>query len=94
MKPFRPHPLLRNGHSQTLAALAWPRRLAASQDEPRIFEVEPNARILARCRWQEDRKGRATLVLVHGLGGSCDSSYVLGAADLAYRAGANVVRLN
>lgn len=34
------------------------------------------------------------MVLVHGLGGSADAPYVLGAARLAHRAGANVVRLN
>ena len=94
MKPFLPHPLLRNGHAQTLAGWAWPRRLPAPPDEPRLFEVEPGVRLLARCRWQEDRTRRATIILVHGLGGSCDGSYVRGAARLAYRAGANVVRLN
>ena len=92
--PFSSHSLLRNGHAQTLAALAWPRRLPTALDEPRLFEVGPDARILARCRWHEDRTSRATLILVHGLGGSCDSPYVRGAAHLAYRAGANVVRLN
>ncbi len=50
--------------------------------------------ILARCRWQEDRKNRVTLILVHGLGGNADAPYMLGATHLAYRAGANVVRLN
>jgi predicted alpha/beta-fold hydrolase len=34
------------------------------------------------------------VILVHGLGGSADAPYVLGATRLAYRAGANVVRLN
>jgi len=63
-------------------------------DEVRLFEVEPGVRLLARCRWQEDRTTRTTLVLVHGLGGSADAPYVLGAARLAYRAGANVVCLN
>jgi len=67
---------------------------ARPPDEERLFEVEPGVRLLARCRWQEDRSARATLVLVHGLGGSADAPYVLGAARLAYRAGANVVRLN
>lgn len=94
MRPFRPHPLLRNGHAQTLTALAWPQHKSAPPDDPRIFEVEPNARVLARCHWQEDRARHATLILIHGLGGSCDSSYVLRTAHLAYRAGANVVRLN
>jgi len=96
-KPFLPHPLLPGGHAQTLAGWAWPRRFHASRahpDEARLFEVEPDVRLLARCRWQEDRTARATLVLVHGLGGSCDAPYMLGAARLAYLAGANVVRLN
>ena len=95
--PFRPHPLLGNGHAQTLAAWAWPGRVRPDDtrgDETRLFEVEPRARLLARCRWHEDRTARATVVLVHGLGGSLDAPYVIGAARLAYGAGANVVRLN
>ena len=93
-RPFRPHPLLRNGHAQTLAGWAWPRRLRDHPDEIRLFEVEPGVRLLARCRWHEDRTNHATLGLVHGLGGSADAPYVLGAACLAYGAGTNVVRLN
>ena len=93
-EPFRPHPLLANGHAQTLARWAWPRRYLAHGDEARLFEVEPGVRLLARCRWHGDRADRVTLVLVHGLGGSADAPYVLGAARLAHRAGANVVRLN
>ncbi len=96
-RPFRPHPLLRNGHAQTLAAWAWPGRVHPDEthgDETRLFEVEPGVRLLARCRWHEERTARATVVLVHGLGGSCDAPYIIGAARLAYAAGANVVRLN
>jgi len=93
-EPFRPHPLLANGHAQTVARWAWPRRYRAHPDEVRPFEVEPGVRLLARCRWREDRADRLTVILVHGLGGSADAPYVLGAARLAYRAGANVVRLN
>lgn len=93
-EPFRPHPLLANGHAQTLARWAWPRRYRARTDEVRLFEVEPGVRLLARCRWHEDRADRVAMVLVHGLGGSAEAPYVLGAARLAYRAGANVVRLN
>ena len=93
--PFRPHPSLRGGHAHTLAGWAWPRGgRARPPEEARLFEVEPGVRLLARCRWQEERTAGPTLVLVHGLGGSIDAPYVLGAARLAYRAGANVVRLN
>ena len=93
-RPFRTHPLLPGGHTQTLAGWAWPRRFRAYPDETRLFEVEPGVRILARCRWHEDRKNRITMILIHGLGGTADAPYILGAAHLAYQAGANVVRLN
>ncbi|HEV2094725.1 MAG TPA: alpha/beta fold hydrolase [Rubrobacter sp.] len=93
-EPFRPHPLLANGHAQTIARWAWPRSYRAHPDEARLFAVEPGVRLLARCRWHGDRTDRLTVVLVHGLGGSADAPYVLGAARLAHRAGANVVRLN
>lgn len=92
--PFRPHPLLANGHAQTVARWAWPRRYRAYPDEVRLFEVETGVRLLARCRWHEDWADRVTVILVHGLGGSADAPYVQGAARLAYRAGANVIRLN
>jgi predicted alpha/beta-fold hydrolase len=69
-------------------------RRARTMDEERLFEVEPGVRLLARCRWQEDRISSPTLILVHGLGGSDASPYVMGTADVAYPAGMNVVRLN
>ncbi len=93
-EPFRPHPLLVNAHAQTLARWAWPRRYRAYRDEERLFEVEPGVRLLARCRRHREEAGRVTLVLVHGLGGSADAPYVLGAARLAYQSGADVIRLN
>ncbi|MER3428097.1 MAG: alpha/beta hydrolase [Pyrinomonas sp.] len=96
-RPFKPHPLFRSAHAQTLAAFLWPRRFlfrAAQYDEARTFEVEPDVRLLARCRWQESRRERATVILVHGFEGSASSVYILGTADKAFRAGFNVVRLN
>jgi hypothetical protein len=96
-KPFRPHPLFRNGHAQTLVAYAWPRRSrlrALQTDEERLFEVEPGVRVLVRCRWHEDRRAHPTLLLVHGLEGSSESIYMLSTALKAHRAGFNVLRLN
>ena len=95
---FRPHPLFRGGHAQTLAAFAWPRRRehlrAHASDEARLFEVEEGVRLLGHCRWQRGRESCPTLVLVHGLEGSTTSVYMLSTARLAYEAGFNVVRLN
>lgn len=97
-KPFRPHPLFRSGHAQTLAAYAWPRRRllrGARADEERLFEVEAGVRVLAHCRWQPgERAAHPTLLLVHGLEGSSASTYMLGAARKAFGAGFNVLRLN
>jgi uncharacterized protein len=96
-KPFVPHPLFKTGHAQTLAAYLWPRRSKFKEhlrDEARLFEVEREVRLLAHCRWQQERGERPTLLLVHGLEGSNESVYILGTADKAFRAGFNVVRLN
>jgi predicted alpha/beta-fold hydrolase len=97
VKPFRPHPMFRNGHAQTLVAYAWPRRgrlRALQADEERLFEVEAGVRVLVRCRWHEDRRAHPTLLLVHGLEGSSQSIYMLSTALKAHRAGFNVLRLN
>lgn len=93
--PFEPLPLLRNPHLMTIAANFWRRRFP-SLPEPvwRTFEVEPGSRVRAACHWQKKPQERPTLVLLHGLEGSCDSGYILGTAEKAFAAGFNVVRLN
>jgi len=97
-KPFKPHPLFTNGHSQTLAGYAWPRRSLLRThhqlDEERLFEVEPGVRVLAHCRWQSNRAEQPTVVLWHGIEGSSASIYMVGTGEKAFRAGFNVVRIN
>jgi len=80
---------------QTLASAFWPRgfpRLARST--PREFETEPGTSNRGECHWQSQPRERPTLVLVHGLEGSCESGYMLGLAERAFVAGWNAVRLN
>ena len=60
----------------------------------REFEVEAGSRILAKCHWQAEPRRGPTLILLHGLEGSSESGYMLGAADKAFRAGFNVLRVN
>jgi len=97
-KPFQPHPLFTNGHAQTLAAYAWPRRSAHrtrnQQDEERLFKVDEGVSVLAHCRWQNDRGAQPTMVLWHGIEGSSAAVYMLSTAEKAFRAGFNVVRMN
>jgi hypothetical protein len=79
----------------TLAASLWRRRfprLPAPAD--RLVESEPGTKLLVRCHWQAEPRRHPTLLLVHGLEGSSESGYMLGAADQAWQAGFNVARMN
>src|ERR1051325_2887205 len=98
-KPFVPHALLRGGHAQTIAAALRVTRLRLLREErglyeSRLVEVERDVRVLLKCRWQRERREAPTILLLHGLEGSSESLYVVGASRKAYRAGFNVVRMN
>ena len=96
-KSFKPHSSFKGGHAQTLAAYAWPRRYRLNRpprDEERLFEIEPGVKVIAQCRWHSERHQHATVVIWHGMEGSINSIYMIAAADKAFRAGFNVVRVN
>src|SRR5579871_3775450 len=80
----------------TLTGALWPRRTPRlPPGEERLFETEPGTQILAKCHWQPNTNRECpTLVLVHGLEGSCNSSYVRGTAEKAFISGFHVVRMN
>jgi predicted alpha/beta-fold hydrolase len=93
--PFRPHPLTAGGHRQTLLGFLRRRSLRwTPRSEERVFEVGPDARLLARLSWQPERDGRPLLAIVHGLNGSSESSYVVSLGRLAFERGWSVARLN
>ena len=95
MREFESPLLLRNPHCMTIAAAFWPRRMHhLNSATPRFFETEPGTRVRADCHWQRDPAQHPTLILLHGLEGSSDSGYMRGAADKAFGAGFNAVRLN
>ena len=76
---------------------AWARKrlhTALPGAEPRFFDVAADARVLAHCNWQPDRKAAPTLLALHGLEGSSEAHYMRGLAEKAFAAGFNVVRLN
>jgi predicted alpha/beta-fold hydrolase len=62
--------------------------------EERFIEVEPGIRILCRCNWQQERKDKLTVIIVHGLEGSSESGYAIGIAEKGLALGMNVVRMN
>ncbi|MGB6432076.1 MAG: alpha/beta fold hydrolase [Candidatus Acidiferrales bacterium] len=95
MRPFEPHPLLRNGHAMTIVATFLRRRFPdLPAAETRLFDVAPGVRLVGCAHWQTARHERPVLVLVHGLEGSSESGNLLGLAEKAFRAGFSVVRLN
>lgn len=95
MKPFVPHPRLRNGHLMTV--YAWGRGRPAPDlpaVETRLFEVAADTRVSADCFWQPERSRGPAIVVLHGLEGSSAAHYMLGIAEKAYAAGFSVVLLN
>ncbi len=95
-KPFNAHRVFSGGHAQTLAGYAWPRRLRLRPylDQERLFQVAPDTKVLANCRWQANPTEHPTIVIWHGMEGSSAAVYMLATARKAYRAGFNVVRMN
>jgi predicted alpha/beta-fold hydrolase len=95
VRPFQPRRLLRGGHVQTLASFLLPRRIHLPQPEERLVEVAPGIQVRCWCYWQnQDRKQPLTLIVVHGLEGSTESQYMVGAARHGLAAGMNVVLMN
>ena len=95
MPDFRPHPLLKNGHLMTVASAFWLRSFTLPPPTDRLFQVDPESKILGHCHWQQGRDRSAPLlVLVHGLEGSSDSNYMRGIAEKAWNSGFHVIRLN
>jgi predicted alpha/beta-fold hydrolase len=79
----------------TIAANFWPRPVPLlPRGVARSFETEPGTKVLGQCHWQLNPREHPTLVLLHGLEGSCKSGYMRGTGEKAWIAGFNVVRLN
>ena len=92
---FVPRRGLRGGHLMTV--YCWARRRSFPRlpaPEERLFDVEPETRVLAHCHWQRDRSHHPLLILLHGLEGSSAAHYMQGIAEKAFGRGFNVIRLN
>ena len=93
---FRPPAWLAGGHRQTLLGY-WLRRLIrfSLPTEDLVVEVAQGVPLLLRASWQPGRReDHPALVIVHGLGGSDASSYVVSSGLLAHARGWHVIRMN
>jgi len=94
---FVPHPLLSNAHLMTVIPGFLPRRFSQfrAAGVQRWFELNNENKLLGYCHWQpEPEKAKATVLVIHGLEGSSESSHVLGIGFKSFAHGYNVVRLN
>jgi predicted alpha/beta-fold hydrolase len=92
---FDPHPLLRNGHLQTIVAryLPGPRiRLESTYHEVDLGDGE--ALSVLQSIPESWSPGDPAVVLVHGLAGCVRSPYLSRVALKLYRRGLRVVRMN
>lgn len=94
IQPFVPRRGFGSGHAQTMASYFLRRRDTLPLTEERLVRVAEDARVLCRSSWQEEKTRALTAVIVHGLEGSSESSYMIGTAAKAWAAGMNVVRMN
>ncbi len=93
---FHPPRWLVGGHRQTLLGHGLRRLLRWTlPSEDLVVEAGDGVRLLLRASWQQGpRADRPTLLVVHGLGGSEASAYVVSTGRLAYARGWHVVRMN
>jgi hypothetical protein len=79
----------------TIAPVFWRRKFSLPPPEDRLFQVEPESRLLAHCHWQPDKRSDApVIVIVHGLEGSSNSDYARGIAEAAFKRGYHAIRIN
>jgi len=90
---FRPHPLLPGAHLQTVVPALWPAPSFARPVEPRIVAVAPGNSIRVDVS-RPLAPPRGTLLLIHGMGGSSASRYVVRTAAEALARGWAVARIN
>ncbi len=95
--PFRPHPWLKDSHLMSIFPGFFPRPLRrfARTGKRRLFKIDEKTSLLGYYHFNEGAKPTTpTLLLLHGLEGSSESSHVLGIGYKACMNGFNVVRLN
>jgi uncharacterized protein len=93
--PFEPHPWLRGCHAQTIVARYWGGERKGLHAASHEVEMPDGDRLLiletVPAGWENPHP---TAVLVHGLAGSADASYVVRVGQRLHRMGIRVVRVN
>lgn len=95
---FRPSPLTRNPHLQSIMTSlrfrALPYRGTLSQSVEHIVECGDDVRLLGYLTRQREGKSRGLFLLIHGWEGSAQSAYMLHTGGYLFGRGFDVFRLN
>jgi hypothetical protein len=100
--PFRPAPLFRNPHLQSVLASTVPRRTLVSrrsadfriQSRDVILDCGAGVRLLGQVTLAPNGGNGRMVVMIHGWEGSAESTYVLSVAPGLLARGYSVFRLN
>jgi uncharacterized protein len=76
LPPFRPHPLVRGGHAQTLAGYYWPGRHLYQATQHRVTLDDGDIIVLHDDCPSEWKPGDRAVLLMPGLAGSHQSGYL------------------
>ncbi len=89
-------PLLCHGDLQTIVGRYWPNPFdeTAHATETRLFRTSENTQVLAHINRPSSPAGAGTLIAVHGLTGSSESSYMRSLVRAALGRGLSIIRLN
>lgn len=93
-KKFRPNIFLINRHIQTISGITLGGNNKILIKAVRKKFSVPNDIIEGDCYWQKNRKKKPIIILVHGIGGSSKSNYILRLIKKAIYNNYNVVALN
>jgi predicted alpha/beta-fold hydrolase len=95
LPPFRPHPLIRGGHAQTVAGVWWPGRLRPYAAAPHQVRLDDGDIVVLHddkpAAWTA---GGPVALLVHGLAGCHLSPYMVRIAEKLNAAGVRSFRLD
>lgn len=92
---FRPHPIVRGAHLQTIAAFYWPTRKVPYQAQVRLVEVSDGDMIALHDDCPRDwQSGDRVALLLHGLAGCHGSGYMVRVAARLRARGVRTFRMD
>lgn len=92
---FSPHPLIRGGNAQTLAAALLPSPLVPYHAKRRLVKLPDGDRLMLHDdRPAEWSRGEKAVLLIHGLGGTHASPYLVRIAEKLTRRGLRTFRMD